>query len=119
MTSEWKGSVFSEFGDTDDENEEQDGWNSEEEVGESRFSEYGGSDEEQEVEEVQTKFKDWLRANPEDFLKAVDKIGRSNKDCDPKFDFLPEEARAFLKCIGIFRCGPQGTTVINNVNPPH
>ena len=32
---------------------------------------------------------------------------------------MPAEAKAFLKCIGMFKCHGQGATVINTVAQPH
>ena len=61
--SEWNGSVYSAFGDTEDEapegdgEVEVDGWDSEAEVGKSTFSEYGDWDEERESVTAEDSFR--------------------------------------------------------------
>ena len=102
---EWTGSVFSDFGDTDAEEEDDpEGWDSEREVGESKFSEYGDSDDDQEpdvaeasnddqepdVAEASRKFRDWLRTHPTQFLTTLEEVKRES-DVRPDHAFLPEE----------------------------
>ena len=38
---------------------------------------------------------------------------------NPEREALPAEAKAFLKCIGMFKCQGQGALVINSIVPPH
>ena len=126
---EWNGSVFSAFGDTDDEGQEGDKgpqedveqWDSEAEIGESTFSEYEDNDEEPQPEAAKAsqKFGNWLKEHPNEFMSAIKSLEPDIDECKPEHRFMPDEARAFLKCIGMFRCGPQGSTVINSVTPPH
>ena len=91
------------------------------EVGESTFSEYEDPDDEPVPEALKAsqKFGNWLKERPKAFMDAMESLKPNIDDCRPEHKFMPEEARAFLKCIGMFKCGPQSATVINSVTPPH
>ena len=51
-------------------------------------------------------------------VRSVEKRERATMRTS-EMDGMPEEAKMFLKCIGMFKCPGQGAIVINNVNPPH
>ena len=81
----------------------------------------GFLDSEREPDETEASHKshDWLKMHHAACIKTVLSVREGKEECRAEHAFLPEEAKTFLTCTGRFRCGPQGTTVINSVNPPH